>query len=321
MSFSKQAYEKSESILSEYRRQAAELAVKRTEEIYTEIPEIKEIDDRMTELGAEMTRMAIKGDAEKIIEENSVKLDELKSKKDAVLKSHGFPSDYMTNVHRCGLCGDTGYVGGFLCDCRKKIMSVYDLAELNLSDNCGFDNFKLDLYSDEYDEHYKCSPRSHMKHIFEYCKSYAADFSGDSENILMYGKVGLGKTFLCGCIASELAKKGFSVVFKSAYDIFEIISKNKFNYKADYSEDVDRLYSCDLLIMDDLGTEFLTEYTHTALFDIIERRLVSKRPTVINFNLAPKDVETRYSDRIMSRLLTFRHLLFLGDDIRARTLR
>ena len=199
-------------------------------------------------------------------------------------------------------------------------MSEYDLASLNIDGSNRFENFNLDYYSDILDERYNRSPRSQMKDVLEYCKNYADTFSLSSDNVLMYGKVGLGKTFLCSCIALTLAEKGYSVVFQSAYNIFEIISKNKFNYKKDYSEDVQRLYDCDLLIMDDLGTEFLTEYTHTALFDIIERRLVAKKPTIINFNLSPKDVEARYSDRIMSRLLTFTHLLFLGNDIRAASL-
>lgn len=322
MSFSKQAAERADNVLAAYRRQAEDLRIKRTDEIYAKIPEIKQIDDETTSLGGDMTKAAIKGgdDIENIIENASKKLAELSELKKTLLKENGYAENYMTDVYRCSLCKDTGFIGGNLCSCRKKIMSEYDLASLNIDGSNRFENFNLDYYSDILDERYNRSPRSQMKDVLEYCKNYADTFSLSSDNVLMYGKVGLGKTFLCSCIALTLAEKGYSVVFQSAYNIFEIISKNKFNYKKDYSEDVQRLYDCDLLIMDDLGTEFLTEYTHTALFDIIERRLVAKKPTIINFNLSPKDVEARYSDRIMSRLLTFTQLLFLGNDIRAASL-
>ena len=323
MSFSRQAAERADNVLAAYRRQAEELRIKRTDEIYRKIPQIKKIDDETVSLGAKMTKAALDGaeDIERIIENTTVQLSALKETKSALLKENGYTENYMSDIYRCPICRDTGFTDGKPCVCRKKIMSEYDLSSLNLDDSNRFENFRLDFYSDVLDEHYKRSPRSQMKDVFEYCKNYAETFSLSSDNIMMYGKVGLGKTFLCSCIALSLAEKGYSVVFQSAYNIFEIISKNKFNYKTDYSEDIERLYGCDLLIMDDLGTEFLTEYTHTALFDIIERRLVSKKPTIINFNLAPKDVEARYSDRIMSRLLTFTHLLFLGDDIRAASLR
>ena len=322
MSFSKQAAERADNVLAAYRRQAEDLRIKRTDEIYAKIPEIKQIDDETTSLGGDMAKAAIKGgdDIESIIESTSKKLAELSELKKTLLKENGYAENYMTDVYRCSLCKDTGFKGGSLCSCRKKIMSEYDLASLNIDGSNRFENFNLDYYSDILDERYNRSPRSQMKDVLEYCKNYADTFSLSSDNVLMYGKVGLGKTFLCSCIALTLAEKGYSVVFQSAYNIFEIISKNKFKYKKDYSEDVQRLYDCDLLIMDDLGTEFLTEYTHTALFDIIERRLVAKKPTIINFNLSPKDVEARYSDRIMSRLLTFTHLLFLGNDIRAASL-
>ncbi len=315
MGYSPEAYEKAEQILSDRRRSSSLRIRQREAEIYTNFPEIKDIEEQITALGIELTKAAISSD--EIPAETEARLFLLeKSKKDLLVKN-GYTEDYMTNTHHCSICRDTGYADGAMCSCLKKILAEFDFASLPQQKDYSFDNFRVDIYSDEIIPKYNISPRTQMKNVLEYCKDYTKTFGNDSGNILMYGGAGLGKTYLCNCIAKELSRQGFNVILSSAYNIFEMISKNKFNYRSDFSTDINRYYDCDLLIMDDLGTEFVTEYTISALFDIINYRLTQNKPTIINANLSLQDMSTRYSDRIVSRLLTFRHLLFLGNDIRA----
>ena len=316
MGYSPEAYAKAELVLSEHRRALPERLAKRSEEIYQKFPRIKEIEEEITLCGTNLARMALSTTADSAeYEAVEQQLLSLENQKKTILAENGYAEDYLTNAYICPLCRDTGYNGGIMCNCLRKLLSEYDIAvPAAFAD---FDNFRLDLYSDEIIPKYNVSPRSQMKNVLDYCKNYAKNFSLSSDNILMYGGAGLGKTFLCNCIAKELSNRGFNVILSSAYNIFEIISKNKFNYKADLSTDIDRYYECDLLIMDDLGTEFSTEYTISALFDIINSRLTRGKPTIINANLTVQDMSNRYSDRIVSRLLTFRHLMFLGNDIRA----
>ncbi len=323
MSYSPEAYEKADMILSGFRLSSAEKQLSRTAEIYKKFPEFEEIDKEITDSGITAARLALKqGSAsEKEYDKLSKKLTELEEKKVEILTKNGYPADYMSSVHNCPHCKDTGFVDGNMCICYRTILSKYDLDKISGKKTADFSDFRLDYYSDIHNEKYGTSPRAHMREIFEYCKSYAESFSPASDNILMYGGVGLGKTFLCNCISSTLTAAGYNVIFQSAYNVFELISKNKFNYKAGYDPAPEKFYNCDLLILDDLGTEFITEYTVASLFDIMNHRLTMGKPLIINANLSLKDMEKRYSDRIVSRLLTFRHLLFLGSDIRAANFR
>jgi len=318
--YSPEAYEKAEYILSEYRRASVQKLEERTIAVYEQIPEIKETEEQITELGIELARSSLSG---KVSENEFTSLESrlagLEKRKADLLASAGYPSDYLSNASNCSLCHDTGYTKGVMCSCMKKILSEFDLS-VDIR-QFGFNDFRLDIYSEEIIPRYNVSPRNQMKNVLDYCKNYVETFSCNSDNILMYGGAGLGKTFICNCIAKELSDRGYNVILSSAYNIFELVSKNKFNYKADFSTDISRFYDCDLLIMDDLGTEFTTEYTISALFDIINQRMTQGKPTVINANLSLQDMSNRYSDRIVSRLLTFRHLLFLGNDIRAMNLK
>lgn len=319
MGYSPEAYEKAELVLSNFRRLAPAKLAERTEEIYKNFPEIKEIDEKIIDLGINLTKAAMSPHTARDTAAESL-LVSLEGKKKLLLTQNGYSEDYLSNASNCPLCRDTGYVGGCMCSCLKKMLSEFDFSASLEAPEYSFNDFRTDVYSDEIIPKYKLSPRTQMKNVLEYCKKYTETFCKNSDNILMYGGAGLGKTYICNCIAKELSKRGFNVILSSAYNIFEIISKNKFNYKTDLTSDINRYYDCDLLIMDDLGTEFVTEYSVSALFDIINHRLTHHKPIIINANLSLQDMSSRYSDRIVSRLLTFRHLLFLGNDIRAMNL-
>ncbi|MDP4118298.1 MAG: ATP-binding protein [Bacillota bacterium] len=319
MNYSSEAYDKAEKLLASYRRTANDKILSRTEEIYKKIPEIKDIDEKIRAIGVDVSRLSLKcgispDDAYLRL---STDISILEKKKEHLLEENGYPHDYVTNVHHCPVCKDTGYVNDTTCNCMVKLLSSIDSG---LPSYHRFADFHLDVYSAEHSERYGCSPREHMKNVLAYCKSYVTKFPDNVANILMYGSAGLGKTFLCDCIRTELVDRGFTVVYKSAYDLFELVSKNKFNYKINLNSEIETLYTCDLLIMDDLGTEFLTEYTVSSLFDIVNSRMNAGKPMIVNANLSPKDMEKRYSDRIISRLLTFKLLLFFGADIRTASL-
>ena len=319
MGYTHEAFEKAEHELSSRRHLSSDKLVRRYEEVSKNVSGFKDIDDKIAEIGIELSKLALKKgavDKEKFFSlEKEIKT--LEQNKQQMLESAGFGKNYFDDVHICNVCKDTGYINGEMCSCFKKLISEYEFNGNSVYENVSFDNFNIDLYSDEIIPQYNTSAKRHMQNVYDFCKAYADEFTKTSENIIMFGGAGLGKTFMCTCIAKELSRKGFSVIMQSAYNIFEIISKNKFSFKTDLTEDVNKYYNCDLLIMDDLGTEFVTEYTVSALFDIINTRMVSNKPTIINANLSLKNIEAKYSDRIVSRLLTYNHLLFLGTDIRS----
>lgn len=176
------------------------------------------------------------------------------------------------------------------------------------------------MYSAENDRNYGISPRKHMEGILDTCKNFVNNFEKTDENLLFSGAPGLGKTFLSTCIAKELIKKGYSVIYETAYQTFSILEELKFKRTEDREKlkfKADKLYTCDLLILDDLGSEFSTQYTNAALFDILNSRLISGRKTVINTNLSVSEFEDRYSERVASRILGyFLVLRFIGNDIR-----
>ncbi len=312
MGYTNKAYAAAENILSARRRQSIDLLNLRQQEL-NKNSRFVEIENLITEKGIELSRLALKKgaiDTEKFSEIER-DISKLEKEKNEILSNSNY------SVHFCNECNDTGYINGEMCHCFKTLLSEYDYKLGSEIPHADFSDFDLDLYSNEIIPHYNISAREQMETVFDYCKDYAENFSPASDNVLMVGGAGRGKTLLCGCIAGVLVKKGFTVIMKSAYNVFETISKNKFDFKNDFNEDIASLYNCDLLILDDLGTEFVTDYTTSALFDIINTRLNSGKPMIITANLSLQDMSSKYSDRIVSRLLTYKHLLFLGSDIRA----
>lgn len=293
---------------------------KNIKSIYTKIPRIKEIDDEISNLGITLAKqILLKNNALDAAEKmRSLSTELLKEKKD-LLKKNNYPSDFLDLKTDCPLCNDEGYVDGKICSCLNKIYkeTVYRAANLPvLMDTQSFDTFNLEYYPDSDDEY---SPRKIMGYILQYCKSYSETFGKDSDNILMYGGTGLGKTFLSSCIAKKVIEADFSVYYQPAYRIFSLFESNKFTNVQDEATtlQIKYIFDSDLLIIDDLGTELVTTYTAEVLFDLINTRINSGKKTIINSNLNLQEIETIYSARISSRLIgNYTHLEFVGDDIR-----
>ena len=245
---------------------------------------------------------------------------ELQRERAELLTAMGEPIDYLDDKPACPLCGDTGYRKGQVCDCLKKYYAreqLHELSRLLPLGEATFDSFRFDYYDDAVWPDYGTSPRANMERNFDVCRDYAQQFSKGSGNLLLSGGTGLGKTFLSACIARVVSENGFSVVYDTAASVFSRFEDAKFRRDDGGSEDADRCMKCDLLILDDLGTEMTTAFVQSALYQIVNGRLMEKRATIISTNLAPEEIGSRYGRSVLSRLEgDYEILPFFGEDIR-----
>jgi len=314
-------------IMREYdkdRLAAAKLKESRIVEVYKKCPEIEKIDEALKVHGIEIAKAVLSGQKDRI-EQVSKDNRQKQAKREKLLKAAGFQKDYFENVFKCPKCRDTGFMesgNGAKCDCfKQKLISKYykmsNLSKVFIGEN--FDNFDLKYYSSSKDKNSGVAPRDMMELIYKQAREFVESFGQKPVNLFFHGKVGLGKTFLCNCIAREILDKGHAVLYAPAAKLFKIIEDARFNRNEMIapSEQIDFFYSAELLIIDDLGTEFLTIATQSALFDIVNSRILDGRATIISSNLSPKDMEEQYSDRLVSRLSEhYEFCHFLGSDIR-----
>lgn len=327
MPYSNDILNKAKDRLADRRAAAESAADNRRELAYIERPRLKEIDRELREIGASTARAAIRGaDAVIKMDELAQRSLALQAEYNAILAGIGLAPDALEPDYHCKKCCDTGYVEldnrTVICDCLTKLMSDISCESLNaLSplELSTFDSFKLDYYSSEPDSNGNI-PLNRMSKIFNYCRSYADTFSASSKGILMRGATGLGKTHLSLAIANELLRKGFSVVYVSAPDILSRLEREHFGYKYDSEADTfNSLIRCDLLILDDLGTEFVSQFSSSAVYNIFNSRILAGKPTVINTNLTLSELLGTYSQRFVSRVMgECDRLEFIGKDIRPR---
>ena len=292
----------------------------RKEEIKKIAPEITELDNTIQKLSVALPMAILKGSSEKDIENIRADIEELRKQKYEALISHGYPIDYLTLHYQCAKCQDTGYIRNKRCSCFKnKLIKLYcetSKLEKNLT-ICSFDNFNLKLFSSEHNPNYKNSQRKNMEKIYEFIRgNYLENFSTDYSNLLFYGESGNGKTFLSWCIAKELLDKGYLVIYKTSSDLIRDLKEISFNNNS-FLEDL--LIDCDLLIIDDLGAEQVTDFSTNELFNLINKKLLNNKKMIISTNLNLPDIEKTYTTRIYSRLVgNFKLLKFYGDDVRIK---
>ncbi|MBQ6848104.1 MAG: ATP-binding protein [Clostridia bacterium] len=284
--------------------------------LYLSEPELGKIENELKSLGARLAIVTLAGDKEqlKVIKEKSKLLS--KQKKE-ILKKAKIPA----LKYDCDLCHDTGYISGKICDCIKKeasrIMAEELSKEMPLKD-CRFDNFDLKFYFDKTDSD-GTNPRKRMTSILKLCREYVINFGLTSENLLFMGGVGLGKTHLTMAIVGGVIEKGFMPIYGSAENLFAIVESEKFSGEG--RGNYDAMLKCDLLVIDDLGAEMTTSFTKSVLYNLINTRMLSGKPTIINTNLSMKQIEEKYSARISSRLMSNYNVnKFLGTDIRQQKL-
>ena len=236
-----------------------------------------------------------------------------------LLLKHSLPEDYLEIKYFCPVCEDTGINGAKLCDCHIQLLKNIAFEEAGKKSPlkfCKFEDFRLDYYSDKASS-YERSPREIMRDILEFCKVYAYSFDTDSPSVLMQGLTGLGKTHLSLAIAGEVIQQGFTVLYNSAQNFFTELQKERFGKSNTNGAFEAMMLECDLLVIDDLGAEFITQFTSSALYNIINTRINTGLPTIISTNLSLVEIENTYTQRISSRIIgEYSILRFEGKDIR-----
>lgn len=316
MAYSKETYKKAEQELAQRRNRALAEREDRHRIAVESIPEILETEERMSAAGLATIKALGMGavDAKEYIRKLSEINLNAQAQRRMFLKKAGFPEDWLDVHYSCPKCEDKGFVNGIMCDCFKDLLKSLEYEKLCSKlpvGSCRFDNFKLDYYPDGAGT----SPRRRMESVLNYCKTYATDFSRRSPSLLLYGKTGLGKTHLSLAVAGKAVESGYGVIYTSAQNLFNKLEKEKFGRSDGNTEET--ILDCDLLIIDDLGAEFTTQFTVSALYNIINSRELEGKPTIISTNLTPEQLTSTYSERIASRILSnFVMLYFDGSDIR-----
>ena len=317
---------KARAVLEEDRARNHAEQQHRLQDVYRQIPEMEQIDRTMRAQMTDLVRMTLSGgpDLENLLHDLRDRNLNLQMKRAELLTEHGYPIDYLDEIISCNICRDTGLVGEKVCDCVKKRYDhelTKELSSLLKNGNESFDNFDLSLYPAISSSSGGWTPRDSMKLVYEGCRKFALNFPNVSSNLLLRGSTGLGKTYLSACIARVVAEKGYSVCYDTASGALEAFERQKFARDPEDAEAaavrVRRMLSCDLMILDDLGTEMVTPMSLSALYTLINTRLNEGRRTIINTNCSDEDLERRYTPQICSRIHgDFLELPFSGTDIR-----
>ena len=289
-------------------------------EAYRRVPRIREIDMELRRTMAQAAQAAfVQGnDGRDLLEAVRRQNLELQQER-AILAMEHFEEGYLDESPICDSCGGSGYIGSTMCECLLELCRQEQKKEVSILSGSKdtFSQFRLEYYPDQIDRNLGVNIRSVMEKTLQTCRRYALTFSEKSGNLLFSGDTGLGKTFLSACIARTVADRGYSVVYESAGHLFANLEKAKFSNDEAARETCRRYNDCDLLIIDDLGTEMPGQFTTAALYSLLNDRLLTAKPMIVSTNLTVDDMLRRYSPQIASRLRgSFTRVAFLGEDIR-----
>lgn len=297
----------------------------RTKEIYNKIPRIKDINDSISSISvAGAKRMLLENAG--TMSDIKKQIDALSKEKTSILRSHGYPDDYLSMRYNCNTCKDTGYVDGHKCHCLSNSIIEILYQQSNIKEVLqreNFDNFSFAHYDNvKKDSATGLTALQNMHEIVKTCRTYIDEFSSEYRNLYLYGATGVGKTFLTNCIAKELIDSSHSVIYVSAIRLFEILANNTFkkSYETTTAFDIaTNLLECDLLIIDDLGTELVNSFTISAFFNCLNERHLRQKSVIISTNLSLAELRTNYSERVFSRITSNYTLLKVyGDDLRMK---
>jgi len=299
-----------------------EAEIKRRE-LHAELPQLADIDKKLSGVGVELMGVALSAGADKEARFAALRCetDALNKKRNELLVAAGYPADYTDVKYECEKCSDSGYVGIKMCDCMREalVMAGYESSGIaHLLRTQTFENFSLDYY--------KAKPESYamMEKIFGYVKNYAENFeSGKSENIAMFGGTGLGKTHISSAVAKKVIEKGNDVFYVTAVGMVSDFEAEQFGSEhMAKGELTDRYFDCDLLIIDDLGAELSNQFTVSCLYNLLNVRINRRAATIISTNLTQQELFKKYNERITSRIIgEFRILPFTGTDIRMQKIK
>lgn len=321
MAYTQETCSKVKDILSQRRIEAANKYDRRKIECFEKYPELEEIQMKLGQIGCKITKCFLEGnDVETAFQKLKDESLYLQEQKKEILIGLGYPKDYLKMPYTCSVCSDTGVFGDRLCQCQKDLLKQVEIDRIKKIapiDKCSFDTFDVKYYSDIKNAN-GISPRELAESVLKGCKKYASNFSMRSKNLLLIGGTGLGKTHLSLALARAAIDKGYGVIYGSAQNIFSDMENIKFNKafsSVRYEEKA--VLDCDLLIIDDLGSEFISSYTTSSLYNIINSRMLVQKPTIVSTNLNGADLERTYDQRITSRLMNdYTILRFIGQDIR-----
>ncbi len=310
--------------LADKRARNSATALARKAEIYNAIPKIKAIDIEMANIVKEVIgALANAPNSAAAASQQVANMGkQLLQKKRQLLRDNNFAEDYLDPIYDCAICHDEGYLeDGRRCQCFKNALLALAYQHSDLRAKLrkeNFESFKLNLFSDQIEADESLSQRQNMANIVDSAMSFIANFDeNNQENLLFYGDTGQGKTFLCSCIAKSLIDQGRQVVYQTAYKLFEAIGNYRFAGDDAAKTRYQLLSQCDLLIIDDLGTELMNTFTHSELFNLINMRLLEQKKTIISTNLSPQELSEHYGDRIISRIIGHYHIMrFFGEDLR-----
>lgn len=294
---------------------------RRISEVYEAVPGIKELDQAVSSMALFRAKKMLSGD-KTALERLKEDMKDLQEQRSILVKAGGFSLDYMDGRYSCVDCKDTGYIDNKKCHCFKQAVIELLYTQSNLKETLRRENF--DTFSYEFFDSAYIIPetgktqREYMKGIVAKCWHFIDSFGSGHGNLLFTGTTGVGKTFISNCIAKELIHRYFSVIYLSATELFDIFSKNKFDFNKEETQDMYQyILDCDLLIIDDLGTELTNTFTTSQLFYCINERQLRKKSVIISTNLSLNLLRDCYSERITSRIISNYEILALyGEDIR-----
>lgn len=315
MSYGKEIYQKALRMLEKRKLEGEALAQSNLSRFHQQCPEAEAISRQKAADSAKLVKIVLQGgDVRDAITSLRDKNLQLQDEYHRLQNMNGFSSDAFIPKYHCSNCKDTGFIDGRMCTCLSELQKKLAYERLNMHvplENCSFASFDLSFYDED--------SRVQMERIYLYCQKYADHFHAHAPSLLFRGATGLGKTHLALAIARTAIDKGFGVIYGSAQNIAVKLERERFDRTedGDLSETNAKLLSCDLLILDDLGTEFTSSYVTSAIYNIINTRLLQIKPTVISTNLSQKELEKIYSERLASRIMgQYGIFNFIGKDIR-----
>lgn len=312
--------ERAKTIVDQRRKDAEKTAEERLRSLETISPELKQLNADIASAGLKaMKAIGMGKDAKPYLEQLAEENLMAQERRKMLLTEMGLPEDALDVQYACPKCKDTGVVDGHYCTCLRTLVKQMQYDGLNQAapaKQSTFDNFDLDYYkgamepdgTDAYEQ---------MTKVYNYCRCWALDFNRKSPSLLLYGRTGLGKTHLSLAMANEVIDKGYTCIYGSAQNLLNLLEKEKFGRLKDNSSPEEQLLTCDLLILDDLGAEFTTQFTISAVYNILNTRILTGLPTIISTNLMYDEIGDKYSERVYSRIIgSFTPLEFLGKDVR-----
>ncbi len=310
MGYTKEAYEYALQQIDARHQSATERAKQRIIQAYATIPELEELDRKMSLNGIAAIKAATGRMGSTAVNQYHEQHLRLESERVILLKQNNIDPSEFEPAFTCKLCDDTGYANGRLCRCAIQLARTFEFDKMSSKmpiKDCTFDSFEL--------RYYKGSAHDLMTSVLARCKQFAADFELGNTGMIFMGKTGVGKTHMSLAIANEVLKKGYGVVYGTSSEFLGKIEKERFG-RAE-GDTIALLCECDLLIIDDLGAEFQTQFTASAIHELINSRIMEGKPTIISTNLSPAELAESYGERVSSRIIgNFEPIKFEGNDIR-----